>query len=160
MTFSEVYQQLWLNYNFYQIRLVFNTTNDLWLIFSELTWPWNRATVLPGIVTLSVNHYQRPSGRISTLEEGLHQVVTNKKHEYIIGVLTGNYGFCRIVIPKGTTPIPLDQLENPDYYQKVQVRIDGMIANVTAPLVISKSIWDFIYNPHDPSHMLPAQIEG
>lgn len=57
------------------------------------------------------------------------------------------------MVPKGNLPIPDNQLEDPDKYEKVIVRIDhDEIANVTIPISTDHALNNRLFHPIKRDH--------
>lgn len=98
----------------------------MYFLFAELIWPFNKVAIHPSPIQLNVYHYESFLYRRRTflLGEGFYNAVTDKHHEYIIGIIA--FGeFCPLMVPRANLA---------NSYERVKVRIEGKVANATVPI--------------------------
>ncbi|XP_033231006.1 uncharacterized protein LOC117182089 [Belonocnema kinseyi] len=134
----------------------------------ELMFGFSKTQVVavdrPAIQLSGVTHFESSYNRGSifrippgTVRADLQQVVTDKNHEYIIGIIP-YHDFCPLMVHKKNHYIPQSEIHNPVHYEKVKVLINGLIANVTVPIPQNDNLNKKFFKPVKPTRIIPALL--
>lgn len=127
-------------------------------MFLDSTWPHREGTVHPiPIQVYNVHNVEslKSSGTRLHLRPDFHFMGTDKDHKYIIGIIIP-------AIPIFGTLYPLlgrrEDLHN--QLERVKIRIDGSIANVTEPIYEWDRLNDLFGQKFGSEHIVSVEVHG
>lgn len=123
-------------------------------LFTELVRSFRKsqgdAPVHPAPIRLNVNYIESMNlGVTYRLRAGFHTVGTDDKYEYIIGV----------ILHGDLYPILARRADQRNTFNRVKVRIDGDIANVTVPILSQDPLSIRFFKPFGSQNIASAEID-